>query len=169
MTGDARNVTCIRAGDGLEHKERVFDGAGHGAEFIEGPAESHRTGAGHSAVGWAQSGDAAAHAGADDAATGFAADGKADEACRGGGPGTGARARCSFFQEPRVHRLSAKPNIVEGKRAKAELGEEHSARGVKALDDGGVIFRNAIAERLGAIGGGDSGGVQKILAAPRNA
>src|SRR6266404_9621601 len=169
MTGDARNIASIRAGDGLEDEERVFDGAGHGTELIERPAESHGAGAGHTAVGGTQPGDAAAHAGADDATAGFAADGETDEACRGGGAGTGAGAGRAFFQKPRVHGLSAKPNIVEGERAEAELGDEHGARGVQALDDGRVVFRNAIAERLGAVGGADSGGVQKILAAPGDA
>src|SRR6266849_5422202 len=146
-----------------EDEQSVFDGAGHGTELIERPAESHGASAGHAAVGGAQPGDAATHAGADDAAAGFAADGKTDKACRSGGAGTGAGAGCAFFQEPRVHGLSAEPNIVEGERAEAELGDEHRAGGMKAFDDRRVVFRNAIAERLGAIGGGDSGGVQKIL------
>ena len=40
---------------------------------------------------------------------------------------------------------------------------------MEALHDGGIVLGNAVAKRLGAIGGRNSGGVQKILATPRNA
>ena len=40
---------------------------------------------------------------------------------------------------------------------------------MKALDDGGVFFRDAIAERLGAVGGGNAGRVEEIFSAPGNA
>ena len=169
MTRDAGDVAGVRSGDGLENEQRIFDGASHGAELIERPAKGHRAGAGHAAEGGAQPGDSATHAGADDAAAGLAADGEADQPRRRGGARASAGARRAFFQEPRVHGLSAKPNVVEGERAETELREEHGACGVKALHDGGVFFRNAIAERLGAVSSGDSGGVQKILAAPRDA
>ena len=65
--------------------------------------------------------------------------------------------------------MSAEPNVVERESAEAELREENGAGGVEALDDGGVFLGNAIAERLRAIGGGNAGGVEKILAAPGNA
>jgi len=40
---------------------------------------------------------------------------------------------------------------------------------MQALYDRGVIFWDAVAERFGAIGGGDSRGVQQIFSAPGNA
>ena len=40
---------------------------------------------------------------------------------------------------------------------------------MEAFDHGSVVFRNAVAERLGAIRGGNAGGVEKIFPAPGNA
>ena len=111
----------------LQDEHGVFDAAGHGAEFVERPAEGHGAGAGHAAVGGAQAGDAAAHGGADDAAAGFAADGEADQAGGGGGAGAGAGAGGAFFEQPGVHGLAAEPDVVERERAEAELGDEHGA------------------------------------------
>ena len=62
--------------------------------------------------------------------------------------------------------MATEPDVVEGERSEAELGDENRAGGVKALDDGGVVFGNAIAERLGAISGGNAGGVEKVFSAP---
>src|SRR5579863_8317858 len=76
LAGNAVEVPGVGPGDCLQHQHRVFDAAGHGAELIERPAERHRAGAGDAAVSGTQASDAAAHAGADDAATGFAADRK---------------------------------------------------------------------------------------------
>src|SRR6266478_7622152 len=64
----------ICPGDGLKNQQGVFDRARHGAEFVERPAEGHGAGARNAAVSGAKSGDAATHAGADDATPGFAAD-----------------------------------------------------------------------------------------------
>jgi len=78
--GDACQVCSVGARDGVEDEDRVFDGAGHGAELVERPAEGHGAGAGDAAVGGAEAGDAAAHGGADDAAAGLGTDGEADQA-----------------------------------------------------------------------------------------
>ena len=152
----------------MQHQHGVLDAARHRAEFVERPAERHRAGARHAAVGGAQSGDAAAHAGRNDAAAGFAADGESDQSSGGGGAGAGARSGGALFEQPGIHGLATEPDVVEGERAEAELGEQDGAGGVQALDDGGVFCGNAIAKRLGAIGGGDSGGVEKIFSAPGN-
>ena len=105
---------AVGTGDGVEDEHGVFDGAGHGAEFVEGPAEGHGSGARDSAVGGAKAGDAAAHGGRDDAATGFRADGEGYQACCCGGSGASATAGGAFFEEPGVHGLAAEPDVVEG-------------------------------------------------------
>src|SRR2546421_2909877 len=166
--GHAGKIASVGPGDGLQYQQRIFDGARHGAELMERPVERHGAGARPAAVGGPQSGEAAAHAGADDAAAGFAANGETDQPRRGGRAGAGAGTGGAFLEEPGVHRLSAEPNIVEREGAEAELRKEHGACRVEALHDGGIVFGNAVAERLGAIGGRNSGGVQKILAAPGN-
>src|SRR2546429_9423 len=94
---------------GLQNEHGVFDGASHGAELVERPAERHGSGARDAAVGGTKAGDAASHAGADDAAAGFAADGEADKAGGGGCARTGARARRTFFEKPRIHGLATEP------------------------------------------------------------
>ena len=40
---------------------------------------------------------------------------------------------------------------------------------MEALHNGGIFLGNAVAERLGAIRGGNASGVEKILAAPGDA
>ena len=112
MAGDARKIAGVRPGDGLQNEQRIFDGAGHGAELVERPAESHRAGARHAAISGAQPGDAATHAGADDAAAGLASNREADEACCCCGTGTRAGAGRAFFEQPRIHGLAAEPNVV---------------------------------------------------------
>ena len=113
--------------------------------------------------------DAAAHGRIDDAATRFAADGEAHQSRGGSGAGTGARSGRPFFQQPRIHGLAAEPNIVERQRAEAQLGDQYGARVVQALHHRGILRGHAVAIRLGAVGGGNAGGVEKILRAPRNA
>ena len=166
FAGDALQVARIGAGDGVQNEQAVFDAARHRAEFVERPAESHRAGARDAAVRGTQAGDAATHAGRNDAAAGFAADGKADESCGGGCTRASTGAGSAFFGEPGIYGLAAEPDVVERERAEAELGDEDRTGSVKALDDGGVVFGNAIAERFGAISGGNAGGVEKIFSAP---
>ena len=163
-------VAGVGAGDGAEHEHCVFDVASHGAKLIESPAEGHGAGAWNAAVGGAQAGNSAAHAGADDAASGLAANGEAHQS--GGGGCARARtgtARTLGVGDPRVHGLSAEPDVIEGECAQAELGNQHGAGIVQALHDDGVFLRNAVAEGLGAVGGGDAGGVEQVLAAPGDA
>src|SRR5262249_48128219 len=157
--GHTLQVAGVRTGDSLEDEEGVFDAASHGAEFVERPAKGHRAGAGNAAVSGTQAGDAAPHAGRNDGAAGFAADGKTDKPRRGGGAGTSARAGSAFFKQPGTDGLAAEPDIVEREGAEAEFRDHHRACGVEALDDGGIFFGNAVAERFGAVSGGDSGGV----------
>ena len=133
LAGDAGDVLFVGAGDGIEDEHGVFDGTGHGAEFVEGPTEGHGSGTRDAAESGAKAGDAAAHGGADDAAVGFAADGEGDEACGGGGAGACAGAGGTFFEEPGVHGLAAEPDVVEGERAEGELGDEDGAGFVEAL------------------------------------
>src|SRR5437667_4231235 len=121
MAGDTGKIAGVRPGDGLQNEKRILDGARHGAELIERPAESHGAGARHAAVGGPQSGDAATHARADDAAAGFAANRETDQPRRSGGAGAGAGTGGAFLEEPGVHGLSAEPNIVERQGAQAEL------------------------------------------------
>src|SRR4029077_1212743 len=131
--------------DGLKDKQCVFDSARHGAELVERPAEGHRASSWDAAEGGTQPGDAATHAGTDDAATGFAADGKAHEARSSGCAGAGAGAGGALFEKPGIYRLSAEPNIIQGESAEAELREEDRTRGVEALYDGSVFRGNTIA------------------------
>ena len=84
-------------------------------------------------------------------------------------PGPALDPEEAFFQQPRIHRLAAKPDIVERQRAQAELGDQHGAGFVQTLYDRGIFAGHAIAERLRAVGGWNSRGVQQILAAPRDA
>src|SRR5256884_1017653 len=121
---DARNVARVGAGDGLQNEHGVFDGASHGAELVERPAERHGSGARDAAVGGTKAGDAASHAGADDAAAGFAADGEADKAGGGGCARTGARARRTFFEKPRIHGLATEPNVIEDRKS-TRLNSSH--------------------------------------------
>jgi hypothetical protein len=65
--------------------------------------------------------------------------------------------------------LSAEPNVVEGERAEAELGDKDSAGFVKAMDNGGVLRGDAVAKWFGAVSGWNSRGVEKIFAAPGDA
>ena len=169
LAGNAGDVAGIKAGDGLENEESVFDGASHGAELVERPAQGHRAGARNATVSGAKTSDAAAHAGADDAAASFAADREADKGRGGGSTWAGAGAGSAFFEQPGVHGLPAEPNIVEGERAETELCDEDGAGVVQALHDGGILSRDAIAKRFGAVSGGDSGGIEKIFTAPGDA
>ena len=97
-------------------------------------------------------GDAAAHRRRDDAAAGFAADREADQPGRRRRARAGARSRRALFEQPRVHRLAAEPDVVERERAQAQLGDEHRAGVVQTTHDRGVGGRHAVAERLGAVG-----------------
>src|ERR1700751_6078758 len=153
----------------MQDEDGVFDVTGHGAELVERPTERHSASARDAAVGGPQSGDAATHGRADDAPAGLAADGETNQARGGGGARSGTGAGGGLLDQPRVHGLSAKPDVVERERAEAQLGDEHSAGGVKALYHSGVFAGDAIAERLGAVGGGDAGGIEQVFSSPGNA
>jgi len=167
--GDARGVAGVGAGDGVKDEKGVFDGAGHGAELVERPAEGHGAGAGDAAKGGAEAGDAAAHGGTDDGAAGFGADGEADQPCGGGGSRTRRGTRRAFDGEPGVHGLAAEPDVVEGEGAEGELGDEDGAGLVEAGGDGGVGGGDAVAIGFGAPGGGDPGGVEEVFGTPGDA
>ena len=139
MAGHAGDVAGVGTGDRLQHQHRVLDAARHRAQLVERPAQRHGAGARHAAVGGPQSGDAAAHRGADDAASGLAADREADQPGGGRRAGTGARARCAFFQQPRIHGLAAEPDVVERQRAQAQFGDQHGAGLVQAVDHRGIL------------------------------
>ncbi len=169
LLGTGGDVFAVGAGDGVEDEHGVFDAAGHGAEFVEGPAEGHGSGARDAAVCGAEAGDAAAHGGTDDAAPGFRADGEGYEARGGGGSGARAGAGGAFFEEPGVHGLAAEPDVVEGEGAERELGNENCAGGVEAFGDGGVDGGDAVLEGFGAIRGGDVRGVEEVFGSPGDA
>ena len=169
LAGNAVQVAGVRTGNAIEHEQGVFNAARHGTELVEGPAKSHGAGARNAAVGGAQASDAAAHAGADDAAAGFAADGEGDETCSRGSAGAGARTGRTFFEIPGIHRLTAKPDVVERERAHAELGDQHRAGLVETLDHRGILLGDAVAERLSAVSRGNARGVEEIFCAPGNA
>src|SRR5579862_4553413 len=99
---------------------------------------------------------------------GLASDREADEARGGRGTGTCARSGCAFVEEPRIQRLAPEPDVVECECAEAQLRGQHGARGIEALDDGGIAGRYPLAVRLGSVGGADSSGVDQILRSPRN-
>src|ERR1019366_3758134 len=54
--GYARHVASVGAGNGLQYEHGVFDTARHGAELVERPAQRHRAGARHPAIGGPQPG-----------------------------------------------------------------------------------------------------------------
>src|SRR5581483_2081969 len=84
-----------------------------------------------------------------------------------GGPG--ARPTRALLQEPRVHGLAAKPDIVQRQGTHAQLRDEHGASRSQALYNGRILQRHTILEGLGTIRGADAGGVEEVLGAPRNA
>ena len=88
----ARDVARVGTADGVQHEHRVFHGARHWPEFVERPAERHRAGAWHAPVRRAETGDAAAHAGAHDAAASLAAYREGDEPRGSRRAGTSARS-----------------------------------------------------------------------------
>ncbi len=163
---DAGDVLIVRAGDGVEDEHGVLDGTGHGAEFVEGPAEGHGSGAGNAAKRGAKAGDAAAHGGRDDGAVGFAADGEGYEPGGRGRAGACAGAGGAFFEEPGIHGLAAEPDVVEGEGAEGEFGDEDGAGFVEAPRDSRVGGGDTVTEGLGAVGGGDAGSVEEIFRSP---
>ncbi len=84
-------------------------------------------------------------------------------------PGPALEPEDAFFEQPGIHGLAAEPDVVEREGTHAELRDEHGAGGVETLDDGGIGLRNAVAEGLRSVGGGDVGGVEQILCTPGNA
>ena len=65
--------------------------------------------------------------------------------------------------------MTAEPDVVEGEGAEGELGDEDGSGFVEAGGNGGVGGGDAVLEWLGAIGGGDVGGVEEVFRAPWNA
>lgn len=65
-----------------------------------------------------------------------------------------------------IHGLAAEPNVVERQCAEAQLRDEHRACLIQTPDHGGVLGGHAVSEGLGAVGGSNTGGVEKVLAAP---
>ena len=94
---------------------------------------------------------------------------KRDQRRRGRRAGSGARSRRALLQQPRVHRLSAEPDVVERECAERQLRDEHGACLVESAHDHRVRSRHAIAERFGAVGGGDVLRVEQVLHAVRDA
>src|ERR1019366_8624556 len=148
---------------------RIFDAARHGAELVERPAERHRAGAWHAAVGGPQPGYAAAHGRTHDAAASLAPDSETHQSRRRSSAGACARPRRAFLQQPWVHRLAAEPDVVQRERAHTQLGNQHRTCVVQTLHYRCILGRHAIAERLGAVRGKDARGVHEVLRTPRDA
>ena len=113
MAGHARHVTRVRPVDRVQHEHRVLYPARHRTQLVERPGQRHRPGARHAPVCRTQSGNAAPHRRTDNAAAGLAPDREPDQSRRSGRTRTRARSRRRLFQQPRIHRLSTKPNIVQ--------------------------------------------------------
>ena len=64
---------------------------------------------------------------------------KADQTRGRGRARTGAGSGGAFLEQPGIHGLSAEPNIVEGQRSQAELGDQYGAGFMKALNHGGIF------------------------------
>jgi hypothetical protein len=62
-----------------------------------------------------------------------------------------------------IHRLAAKPDVVERQRAQTELGDQHSAGILQALDDDRILLRHTVAIGLGAPGRRNVRGVEQVL------
>src|SRR6185437_2151180 len=122
----------------------------------------------YTAIGWTQSGDTAAHAGPDNAAAGFASHRECNQPGRSCGTRPGARSRRSFFQEPWIHGLSAKPDIVQRQGSETELCHEHRTGLVQSADNRCIVCRDAIAVRFSAVGCGNTCCVEKVLCSPGN-
>ena len=68
-------------------------------------------------------------------------------------PGAGAGSRSALFEQPRVHRLAAEPDVVERERAQARAwrpGPRRPRPGAATTAES--VDGNAVAERLGAVG-----------------
>src|SRR5580704_2887252 len=119
MRCHAGNIARVRPADRVKNKHRVFDRTSHGPKFVEGPTQRHGAGARYTTIGGTQASHAAAHAGADDAAAGFATDRKRHQSRGSGSARASATAGRSLFEKPGVHRLAAEPDVVESQRAEA--------------------------------------------------
>src|SRR5262249_48314349 len=123
----------------------------------------------NAAIGRTQAIHSAAHARCHDAASGLAADTEADQSRGGRSARSGTGARSAFVEIPRIHCLTAEPNVVQCQSTETELRDQYSASIVQLLHDGCIAFWDAIAERLGSIRGADPCCVEQILSSPRNA
>src|SRR5262249_38737110 len=168
----ARNagyVSRIGTGNRVENQHRILDVARHRTEFVERPAQRHRAGAGKASEGGPQPRYSAWPARTDDASTLIAADRTPDQSGRCCSSWTRARSRGAFLEQPRIHRLAAKPNIVQREGAHTKLGDEHGSSVMEALHDGSINVGDATLEWLGAVSGWNVCGVDQILRTPRNA
>jgi hypothetical protein len=114
----------------------------------------------------AQSRHTATHARIHDTALGLAPYGKRYETRSRRRTRPGTRASCSFLQEPWIHGLTAKPDIIERQRSQAQLCDEHRACIVQTTYDGGIRFGHSVSEGLRTVRGWNGRGVEQIFAAP---
>ena len=84
-------------------------------------------------------------------------------------PGPALESRRALLEYPRVHRLTAEPDVVERQRAERELGDEHRTGVIQSLHDCRVRGRHPIAERFGAVHRQDVFRVEQIFHAVRHA
>ncbi len=154
---------------------QVFDAAADGADLVHGPTERHGAVAADAAVGGTQAGSAANAAGRDDGAQRFRAQREAHEP-RGssrrragrGTAGAGVVVALLLVPAPRTLGPALKPEVALRQRAHGEFGHQHRARVAQPLDAGGVVFGHALHVRLGAPGGQNALGIEKILDSKRN-
>ncbi len=65
--------------------------------------------------------------------------------------------------------MAAEPDVVERERTQAQFRDQDGPCVFEAAHHGSVFGGNAISVGLRSVGGGDAGGVEQILRAPRNA
>ena len=87
----------------------------------------------------------------------------------GGSAGPRAGARRPLLEQPRIHGLTAEPDVVQRQRAQAQLGHQHCARCIEPCCHGRVFLGYAIPVRLRAVGRRNPRRIKQVLRAPRNA
>ena len=152
----------------MQHQHRVLNATGHGAEFVERPAERHRAGSRNASVGWPQTGNATAHARAYDAASCLAADEKPTSPAAVAAPGPAldpddpSSSNHGFIVcPPNQMSLSASAPMLSLATSTAPASFR---RFTTAASSAGTRSRKGSAPYVV----GNTGSIQQVFAAPRN-
>jgi len=105
------------------------------------------------------------HGGETIAASGFRADGEGYEGGGGAAPGP-ALSRRSLLRGARVHGLAAEPDVVEGEAPRESFADEDGSASLRRAVTVASAVGMRVTEGLGAVGGGDVGGVEEVLCSP---